>query len=324
MPRRERSHPDHRSGVGIDDVRELGAELDREIVGDFIAVEDRSGRFLGRHPSAGRTAALAEAVVRQEGAQQLGLVASGAAFWLVISAAPIAVAVVSLYGLIVDPGRVASDLGDLANAAPASLGLLIREQLQRVAATDGTQLTIGLIISVALAVWSASAGIYNLDRAIRDAYGLRRQRYVDARARSLAAAAILVVVLGAIALMTAATLAHSRGLLPLAVGVPSIFVCIVAALTGLYRFAVGQRMRLRALLPGAVAAAAGMIALLIGFGAYASASTHFTAVYGAFGAAVIGMVATYLAVYATLLGAVLNVVLARTRPGPSGTSDSPT
>jgi membrane protein len=260
-----------------------------------------------------RTTAVVEAVARQQGNQQLGLAASGAAFWLVISAAPIAVAVVSLYGLIVDPGRVASDLGSLANAAPASLGLLVRAQLQRVAATDGTQLTIGLIVSVALAVWSASAGIYNLDRAIRDAYGLRRQRYVEARARSLAAAAILVVVLGAIALTTAATLARSRGLLLLVVGVPSIFLCIVAALTGLYRFAVGQPTRVRALFPGAVAAAAGMIVLLIGFGAYASASTHFTAVYGAFGGAVIGMLATYLAVYATLLGAVLNVELGRTR-----------
>jgi membrane protein len=210
----------------------------------------------------------------------------------------------------VDPGRVASDLGNLANAAPASLGSLIRAQLQRVAATDGTQLTVGLVVSVALAVWSASAGIYNLDRAIRDAYGLQRQRYVEARARSLAAAAILVVLLGAIALTSAATLAHSRGLLAL-VGVPSVFAGIVAALTGLYRFAIGQPTRLRALVPGAVAAAAGMIALLIGLGAYTSASTHFTAVYGGFGAVVIGMLATYLAVYATLLGAVLNVALTR-------------
>jgi len=288
---------------------------------DLIAVEHRSDRFLGRHPTAGRTAALAQAVVGEQRTRQLGLVASGAAFWLVISAAPIAVAVVSLYGLIVDPGRVARDLGNLANAAPASLGVVIRAQLQRVAATSGTQLTIGLLVSVALAVWSASAGIYNLDRAIRDAYGLRRQRYVEARARSLAAAAILVVALGAIALTTAATLAHSHGLLALAVGVPSIFVGIVAGLTGLYRFSVGQPTRLLALLPGAVVAAVGMVALLIGFGAYTSASTHFTAVYGAFGAAVIGMMATYLAVYATLLGAVLNVVLARTPPAtiPAGT-----
>lgn len=267
-----------------------------------------------------KVAAAAKAVFRDQGGRQLGLVASGAAFWLVISAAPTAVAVVSLYGLIVNPAQVAGDLGNLANAAPASLGLLIRGQLQRVAATDGGQLTIGLIVSVALAVWSASAGIYNLDSAIRDAYGLRRQRYVEARARSLAAAAVLVVVLGAIALTLAATLAHSRGLVRLAVGAPFIFVGLVAALTGLYRFAVGQHMRLRALLPGAVAAAVGMIALLIGFGAYASASTHFTAVYGAFGAAVIAMLATYLAVYVTLLGAVLNVVLAGTHAGPGPVS----
>ena len=257
-----------------------------------------------------RVGDLAESVFHREGTEQLSLVASGAAFWLVISGAPIAVAVVSLYGLIVDPGRVAGDLGSLANAAPSSLGVLVRAQLQRVAATDGSQLTIGLGFSLVLAVWSASAGIYNLDRAIRDAYGLRRQRYVEARVRSFAAAAVLVVALGAIALTTAAALSNRRGLIPLAVGVPSTFVGIVAALTALYRFSVGQPTPLRALLPGAVAAAAGMVVILVGFGTYASASAHFTAVYGAFGAAVIGMLATYLAVYAILLGAVLNVVLA--------------
>ncbi len=83
--------------------------------------------------------------------------AAGAAFWLVISASPIALAIVSLYGMVVDPSRVASDLGQLADAAPGSLGSLIGEQLQRVAATDTAGLSIGLAVSIVLAVWSASA-----------------------------------------------------------------------------------------------------------------------------------------------------------------------
>jgi membrane protein len=307
-----------RADVGVADVADLGAELVDRVAG----LEARSNRFLGRHPRSAKAAGLVDAVVRRQGAQQLGLVASGAAFWLVVSALPTAIAVVSLYGLVVDPARVAGDLGKLVNGAPASLGSLIAEQLQRVAATDRTGLTIGLVVSVALAIWSASAGAYHLDSAIRDAYGLPRQRYVDARARSFAEAAVVVVVLGAVALGGAAVLARSRGALAVAVGPPSIFIGIVAAVTCLYRFAVGQRMRLRALLPGAVAAAVGIVVVLVGFGAYASASTRFTAVYGAFGAAVVGMLATYLAVYATLLGAVLNTELARTDSDPSMTSDT--
>jgi membrane protein len=309
--------------VSSDDAGERRAELDREVVGDLDDLEDRYSRFLGRHPRAARAVTLADAVVRRQGAQQLSLVAAGAAFWLVISASPIAIAVVTLYGLVVDPGQVAGDLGDLVDATPASLGSIVREQLERVAAADATGLTIGLVVSIALAMWSASAGIYHLDCAIRDAYGLPRQRYVEARARSLTAAAVLTVGLGAVALALAAALARSRGLLALLVGAPTVFVGVVAVVAGLYRFAVGRPMRLRALLPGAVAAATAMVVLLAGLGLYASASTHFTAVYGAFGAAVIGMTAAYLAVYAALLGAVLNVEFTRTGSEPSSGDPSP-
>ena len=150
-------------------------EPDGVIAEDLSEVEDRYDRFLGRHRSWARAATLAGDVVRQQETQQLGLVASGAAFWLVISASPIAIAVVSLYGLVVDPRRVASDLAKLVNSGPASLGSLIGGQLQRVAAADRTGLTIGLVVSIVLAVWSASASIYKLDFAIRDAYGLPRQ-----------------------------------------------------------------------------------------------------------------------------------------------------
>ena len=302
-------------------VRERG-ELEGRVAEVRADVEDRYDRSLGHHRRSARAATLAQAIVRQQGAQQLGLVASGAAFWLVISASPMAIAVVSLYGLIVQPRQVASDLAMLMKTGPATLGPLIGGQLQRFAAADRTGLTIGLVVSVVLAVWSASAGIYNLDCAIRDAYGLPRQRFVDARVRSFAEAAVMVVALGAIALSTAAAIAHSSGVLAVAVGVSSTSVGIVAALTAMYRFAVGQPTALRRLLPGALAAAAGMLVLLVGFGLYASASTHFTAVYGAFSATVFAMVATYLAVYATLLGALLNVELGRAGPGPSTMNDT--
>jgi membrane protein len=98
---------------------------------------------------------------------------------------------------------VAGDLAELVNSGPDSLGSLIGGQLQRLAAADRTGVTIGLVVSVVLAVWSASAGIYKLDLAIRDAYGLPRQRDVDARVRSFAEAAVAVVALGAIAFSTA-------------------------------------------------------------------------------------------------------------------------
>lgn len=324
MAGRDRSGAEDPADRGIDRPEHLTAELDAKVAADRAGLAAMGARSFGRHAGLARVARIGAAVVRQQGTQQIGLAAAGAAFWLVISASPTAIAVVSLYGLAVEPTRVASDLGHLVDAAPGSLGSLIGDQLQHVAAADPAGLSLGIAVSIALAVWSASAGIYHLDTAIRHAYGLPRHRYVDARARSLVAASVLVVALGAIALATSAALAHQRGVIALVVGVPTILVGIVAALSALYRFAVDRPMPRRAVLPGATAAAMGMVVLLAGYGVYASASTRFTAVYGVFGAAVIGMMVTYLAVYATLLGAVLNVELSGGDRGASiGDDEAP-
>jgi membrane protein len=92
-------------------------------------------------------------------------------------------------------------------------------------------------------------------------------------------------------------------------------VAITAGVGVLYRFAVGHRVGIRALLPGAMTSAVGVVVVTSGFGAYVGVSTRYTAVYGAFAGVVIGMLAVYLAVYVVLLGAVLNMQLNRRRSG---------
>src|SRR5690349_7887975 len=124
------------------------------------------------------SAALAARVLREQSSERIGLAASGAAFWLVISAFPTTVAVVSIYGLFVSPQRVANDLGGLASGVPGSLGSLISEQLRRVVAADQRRLSVGLVVSLVLALWSASTGVRNLDGAVRAAYRLPAQRFV--------------------------------------------------------------------------------------------------------------------------------------------------
>jgi uncharacterized BrkB/YihY/UPF0761 family membrane protein len=106
------------------------------------------------------------------------------------------------------------------------------------------------------------------------------------------------------------------------IAVPTVLVVIGAGVAGLYRYAVGGGVRLRALLPGAITSALGVVAVVAGFGAYVASSGHYTAVYGVFAGGVIGMLGTYLAVYVVLLGAVLNVQL---HPGstPLQASESP-
>jgi membrane protein len=252
---------------------------------------------------------LARAVLRQQSAEGVGLAASGAAFWLIISAFPTGIAVVTLFGLVVTPAQVANDLGSLARGTPSSLGSLITDQLRRVAAADRAGLSIGLGVSVIVAVWSASAGVYNLDRAIRYSFGLPRQRYVEARARALVGACVVVVLLGALALAGSLVGGHASAVVLAVVGAPTALVALTIGIATMYRFSVGPAVPAHQLLPGAACAAAAVVVSLALFTAYLALSTRYAAVYGTFAGLVIGMVGLYLAVYAVLLGAVVNARL---------------
>jgi membrane protein len=286
-----------------------GSALARRADAEAQAVERDEEALLSRHPRASRLASLVRAVLRQQSAEQVGLAASGATFWLVISAFPTGIAVVSLFGLVVTPAKVANDLGSLARAAPSTLGSLITEQLRRVAAADRAGLSIGLAVSVIVAVWSASAGVYNLDRAIRYSFGLPNQRYVEARARALAGACVVVVALGALALAGSLVGGHAPAVLLAVVGVPTALVALTVGIVTMYRFSVGPDVPLRRLLPGAACAAVAVVVALALFTLYLAFSTRYTAVYGTFTGLVIGMFGLYLAVYAVLLGAVVNARL---------------
>ena len=189
------------------------------------------------------------------------------------------------------------------------------EQLKRVAAGDHRGLSTGLVISLVLALWSASAGIYNLERAIRAAYGLAPERYFDARKRAFVGAFATVIALGVLAFLSAAVtgaIKHIPALVTMIVGIPVLLVFVTAAVAVWYRFSIESRANFRALLPGAITSAIGLLLVAVGFSTYLHFSTRYTAVYGALAGAVIAMIGTYLAVYVVLLGAVLNVQLSGT------------
>ena len=253
-------------------------------------------------------------MLREQTAEQVGLAAAVAAFWLVIAILPTAIAAVSVYGLVVSPQTVAKNLAGLADNGPASLGATLAQQLQKVAASDHTGLTAGLVVSVVLALWSASAGVYNLERAIRAAYGLAPEEYIRARGRALVGAAVVVAgvgVVGVISTGAAIVVDHVPMVVVTIVATPLLLGVVAAMIATLYRYSVGHRLRLRGQLPGAIAASVGAGLVVGGFVVYLRFSTRYTAVYGALAGTVIGMIGTYLVVYMLLLGAVLNAQLQR-------------
>ena len=182
-------------------------------------------------------------VIREQSSEQVGLAAAGAAFWLVITVLPTAIAAISIYGLVVTPESVAENLAGLADNGPQSLGVTLADQLQKVATESHAGLTMGLVVSIVLALWSASAGVYNLERAIRAAFGFQPEMYVRARGRALIGAVVVVFGVGLLALIST-TAAIITDYLPsyvaFALGVPFLIAMLGAVIAVLYRFSVGR------------------------------------------------------------------------------------
>jgi membrane protein len=300
------------SGDPLDRLRQDRAASRDETTKEKQAVERRADRFVDRHRWAAPFLDLLGRVIREQSAEQVGLAASGAAFWLVISVFPAAIAAVSVFGLVVSPQRVAQDLASLARHGPQSLGSTLAQQLQRVAAADRIGLSAGLAVSLPIALWGASKGVYNLDRAVRAAYGLPPDHWIRARVRALVGALLVVLGLGTTALLSAAisvVLNHLPAAVVAVIGVPLLIIVVSAVTATVYRFSVDRPIGLRQLLPGAITAAVGVVLVVVGFAVYLRVSTGYTAVYGALAGTIIGMIGTYLATFAVLVGAVINVQL---------------
>ena len=251
-------------------------------------------------------------VVQEQSRLRLGLSAAGAAFWLAIATLPLLVAVVSLYGLVRSQAQVAGDLAALFKAGPDTLSSLVAHQLRAISNTGRATLSIGLVVSLIVALWSASASIYNLDRAIGSAYGFSPIHYVRARTRALLGALAAVVAIGVVAGLAAwieTSLDHISRAVEVVVGVPALLLVLVGTFWSLYRFAVHLHRAGRRFLVGAVSAAFAFLLLVVGFNVYVRVAGQSKAIYGALGGVVLAMLFAYLATYIILLGALLNATL---------------
>lgn len=258
--------------------------------------------------------ALLRTLATEQSRQRLGLAAAGAAFWLAIATLPLLVAVVSVYGLVTSRAQVANDLTALLRTGPDTLAAIVGQQLRAVARSDRTTLSVGLVISTFLALWSASAAVYNLDRAIAGAYGLAPVPYLRARGRAFLGAVVAMIGVGTVATVTAGieqTLEHVSKVLEAVVGIPVLVIVLTAILGLLYRFSVWDRHRHRQVRTGAFGAALSLAVLVAGFDVYVRLAGPSTAIYGALAGVVLTMLFAYLATYVVLLGALLNATLER-------------
>src|ERR1700753_3089000 len=111
---------------------------------------------------AGTILQIAINIVVRIGRDNLMLVAAGVAFYAMTAIFPAIAAFVSIYGLFADPSSVEAQVSAYSVLVPEASLKLLTDALQGFVSKSNSSLSLALIISVLVALWSAKAGVSSL------------------------------------------------------------------------------------------------------------------------------------------------------------------
>ena len=254
-------------------------------------------------------------------ADNVTLLGAGVAFFGLLALVPGLVALVSVYGLVADPSDVDRQVEDALGAAPTEVRDLIASQLRSITSDSSGALGLATVISIVIALWSASSGVKNLIAAINAAYDEEETRgFVKLRSVSMAftiGAIVFLVASFVILAVLPAVLADSglgtagrmiAGVLRWVV----LLVGMLLALAVLYRFGPDRdRPKLSWVSPGALLATLMWLAGSALFAFYTANFGKYNETYGSLGAVIVVMLWLYISALAVILGAELNAELER-------------
>ena len=253
---------------------------------------------------------------KEIGEDGVTLVAAGVTYFLLLALFPALSALVSVYGLFADPQTIAGQVQALNRVLPQGGVQLISEQLTRLATQQPGALSLALVVSIVLALWSASAGVKAMFEAMNIAYDETEKRgfiRLNAIALGFTLAAIVgaVVLIGAVVAVPAvlAVLGLS-GVLEWAVRIGSYVLMtgvLFVGLAALYRYGPSRdKAQWRWITPGALLAVVVILVVSVLFSWYASSFGNFDKTYGALGGLIAFLTWIWISVMVVIAGAELN------------------
>ena len=245
---------------------------------------------------------------------QVPLLAAGVAFYAFLAIFPSLIATVLIYGLVVEPQRIAEQVGQLTAGLPGDASKLITDQIT-LASTRETGAGIGAALAILLALWSASGGMANLMTAINTAYDEEEKRsFVKKRALALlltvGAIVFLIVTLALVAVFPVIADLIDNGVVRFLLQVARwvlIAAVVSVALAVLYRVAPDRDSpKMRWTSVGAAAATVLWLLASAGFSIYVANFGSYAKTYGAIAGIVVMLFWLWITSYAILLGAEIN------------------
>lgn len=249
--------------------------------------------------------------------------AAGVVFFGLLAVFPAVTALVSFYGLFADPSTIGANLQTLSLMLPEGSFGIVQEQIARVLAKGNASLGGAFLFGLALALWSANAGVKAMIDALNVVHEVRERRsFLKLNLLSLA---LTSGGIAAVLLMVSTVVAFPLALNHLGLGPdskvvvslarwPLMLVMLVAALSVLYRFGPCRAApRWELFSGGTLVAAVLWIAGSAALSWYLSNFGDYNATYGSLGAAIGLMTWMWMSATVVLFGAELNAVTGQGR-----------
>ncbi len=255
-------------------------------------------------------------IYRGIGEDRILAIAAGVTFYILLAIFPGVAGLVSVYSFFADPATIAGHINSVAGILPEGGLEIVREQLESLTSQPAPRLGLAMLVSLAIALWSANGGIKAIFDALNVVYGEKEKRgFLGLNATSL------VFTLGAMMFVLIAIAAIT--LLPLAVNYlglsratelilqfarwPLLLLIVSFAIALLYRFGPSRdKAQWRWITPGSVFAAVGWLAASLLFSWYAQNFGSYNKTYGSLGAAIGFMTWLWISTIVILVGAKLN------------------
>lgn len=268
-------------------------------------------------------------IAARAGRANLGLIAAGVAFFGLFAVFPAMTALVAIFGLVADPEVVAQQFSLLSDVIPPQAYYILKSQVDILMVTGVSSLTWATVVSIAIALWSARAGVSAMVQGINAAYGAQNRGGVWHVVMALFLTLSLIVLAVVAMLMVVVTpivMTAVDAIVPIPFSTTVILelvrwaVALLVMLLGLgllYRYGPNMRgNRPGWITPGAVAAIVLWFVASVGFSLYLAKFANFSRVYGSLGAVIAMQLWLYISAFLVLLGATLNVELRAERQPP--------
>jgi len=242
------------------------------------------------------------------------------------------IAAIMMYSLIADPATIRTHAQDLADAMPESARQLVLDQVTALTNTGQASLSIGLIISLLVALWGASGAMGNLMNALNVAYRTEDERGF-VRKKGIALALTLgMILVGLLAISLVAIAPAVLGALDLDGGLRALIesgrwiILIVGVMIGLavlYRVAPDRHPRENWISVGAIIGAVIWLIASLGFSFYVANFGSYGKTYGSLASVVILLLWLWITFLIMLLGARINAEVDEDDPDRSEVTTPP-